>query len=216
LLSDLAPSAEIALRDAWLHDAVTAVLRDNFYGLELDARCAQIAAFNLALAAWRLAGEHVPLPALNLACSGLGIHAAEADWVRLAGEDGFAREEMRRIYSLFKDAPILGSLIDPRRLSATVYSAGADRVIPLIEEALQREQSDDARELAIAAEGVLAAFRILANRFTLVATNVPYLGRGKQDSLLAQYCSEFHAEAIRGSIRRNLKVSASVEQTVGR
>ncbi len=178
-----------------LKDVLAAVLKENLFGLEIDARCSQIAAFNLALAAWRLAGEHFPLPQLNLACSGLGIHASESDWVELAGEDGLAREEMRRLYSLFKDAPTLGSLIDPLRLKATVYSAGADRVLPLIEEALEREQSEETRELAIAAQGVLAAFRILASRFTLVATNVPYLGRGKQDPVLAEYCAEFHADA---------------------
>ena len=178
-----------------LKAALAAVLKENLFGLEIDARCAQIAAFNLALAAWRMAGEHFPLPELNLACSGLGIHASEADWVKLAGEDGLAREEMRRLYSLFKDAPTLGSLIDPLRLKTTVYSAGAERVLPLIEEALAQEQSEETRELAIAAQGVLAAFRILASRFTLVATNVPYLGRGKQDPILAQYCAEFHSDA---------------------
>lgn len=178
-----------------LKDALAAVLKENLYGLEIDARCAQIAAFNLALAAWRMAGEYFPLPELNLACSGLGIHASEADWVKLAGEDGLAREEMRRLYSLFKDAPTLGSLIDPLRLQKTVYSAGAERVLSLVEEALAREESAEARELAIAAQGLLAAFRILASRFTLVVTNVPYLGRGKQDEILKKYCAEFHPDA---------------------
>ena len=179
-----------------LQDAVGSVLRDNLFGLELDARCSQIAAFNLALAAWRLAGMQFTLPVLNLACSGLGIHASEGDWVKLAGEDGPAREEMRRLYSLFKDAPTLGSLIDPLRLQANVYAAGAEQVLPLLEDALKKEQStDEAHELVIAAQGVLAAFRILASRFTLVVTNVPYLGRGKQAPVLAQYCGEFRSDA---------------------
>jgi hypothetical protein len=178
-----------------LKAALAAVLQDNLYGLEIDPRCAQIAAFHLALAAWRIAGEHFPLPKLNLACSGLGIHASESEWVELAGEDGLAREEMRRLYSLFQDAPVLGSLIDPLRLKATVFSAGAERVLPWIEQALAREQSQEKRELAIAAQGVLAAFRILSSRFTLVATNVPYLGRGKQHETLAKYCAEFHSDA---------------------
>lgn len=179
-----------------LRDAIYSVLRDNLFGLELDARCSQISAFNLALAAWRLSGEHFRLPTLNLACSGLGIHAPESDWVKLAGEDGFAREEMRRLYSLFKDAPTLGSLIDPLRLQANVFAAGADRVMPLIEEALKWERdNDETKELMIAAQGVLSAFRILAGHFTLVATNVPYLGRGRQDPVLAQYCGEFHSDA---------------------
>jgi hypothetical protein len=34
-------------------DAVDAVLADNLHGLELDARCVEIAVFALALAAWR-------------------------------------------------------------------------------------------------------------------------------------------------------------------
>ncbi len=178
-----------------LKEALATVLSENLFGLEIDARCAQIAAFNLALAAWRLAGEHFALPPLNLACSGLGIHASEADWISLGGDNAPAREEMRRIYSLVKDAPILGSLIDPLRLRATVYSAGVESVVPLIEAALGQEPSFDVRELAIAAKGVLAAFRILSSSFTLVATNVPYLGRHKQDEVLKAYCEEFHTDA---------------------
>jgi hypothetical protein len=179
-----------------LADATIAALRENLFGLELDLRCSQIAAFNLALTAWRLIGAHCALPPLNLACSGLGINASEADWVKLAGEDGKAREEMKRLYSLFRDAPTLGSLVDPGRLQANVYASGSESVFPLLEEALRNEQaSDETRELAIAAQGVVAAFRVLAGQFTLVATNVPYLGRGKQDSVLATYCEEFHSDA---------------------
>ncbi len=66
--------------------AVTAVIRDNLFGLEIDPRCTQIAAFNLALAAWRRVG-HRPLPAMNLACSGLAPNAREADWLAIAGDN---------------------------------------------------------------------------------------------------------------------------------
>jgi hypothetical protein len=34
--------------------AVDAVLRNNLFGLEIDPRCTQIAAFNLAFTAWRI------------------------------------------------------------------------------------------------------------------------------------------------------------------
>ena len=48
--------------------ACEAVLRDNLFGLELDPRCTQIAAFALALAAWKYpdAGGYRPLPTLDL------------------------------------------------------------------------------------------------------------------------------------------------------
>ena len=59
----------------------------------------------------------------------------------LAGDDGLAAEGMRRLYSLFKDAPTLGSLIDPLRLRANVFAAGTETVLPLLEEALKNESS---------------------------------------------------------------------------
>ena len=71
-----------------VEEAIRLVLRDNLFGLEIDPRCTQIAAFNLALAAWRLVGEPMDLPPLNIACTGL---AAELDRGRMAGACGGGR-----------------------------------------------------------------------------------------------------------------------------
>src|SRR5205085_7595024 len=49
-----------------------AVIRDNLFGLELDARCTQIAAFAVALSAWK-SGGYRELPQPNIACSGIRI-----------------------------------------------------------------------------------------------------------------------------------------------
>ena len=76
-------------------EAVERVIRDNLFGLELDPRCTQIAAFNLALAAWRRVG-HCKLPAMNLACSGLAPNTRESDWVAIAGSDSKLRNEIGR------------------------------------------------------------------------------------------------------------------------
>jgi len=175
--------------------AVDAVLRDNLFGLELDNRCTQIAAFNLALAAWRMVGYR-PLPPLNIACSGLGINAKEEDWLKLAGMDDPVRETMRTLYHLFKQAPVLGSLIDPRRIGGNLFAAQFEHVRPVLEKALAAEQVDDSTaELAVVAQGLIHAARILADEFTLVTTNVPYLGRSKQDDTLREYSERFHPEA---------------------
>ena len=64
-------------------DAVHEVLHDNLFGLEIDPRCTQIAAFNLALAAWRMVG-HRQLPQLQLACSGLSLGVSKDEWSQLA------------------------------------------------------------------------------------------------------------------------------------
>ena len=175
--------------------AVDAVLRDNLFGLEFDNRCTQIAAFNLAFAAWRMVGYHRP-PQLNIACSGLGINAKEEDWLKLAAKDERVRETMRRLYHLFEQAPVLGSLIDPKRVGGTLFVAEFEKVRSLLEKALAAERSDEtASELAVTAQGLLHAARILADEFTLVSTNVPYLGLPDQDEDLKEYTHRFHTAA---------------------
>jgi len=175
--------------------AVRAVLRDNLFGLELDPRCTQIAAFNLALAAWRMAG-HQALPALHLACSGLGVNAKEAEWLALAGDDQKLRAGMERLYRLFKDAPVLGSLINPRVVEGDLLEAAFHELQPLLEKALAQEAKDDtAHEMVVTARGLAKAAEILAGQFTLVATNVPFLGRGKQVDVLQNFCDDNHREA---------------------
>ncbi len=178
-------------------DAVYAVLRDNLAGLELDQRCTQIAAFNLALAAWRMVGYR-PLPRLDLACSGVGINAREEDWLKLCGTDTRLRGAMQQLFSLFSDAPTLGSLIDPRRIGGDLFASEFIEVQPLLERALSNEKvkvEDASYELAVAAQGLVQAARLLARQFTLVATNVPYLARGKQGKLLRDYCERAHPRA---------------------
>ena len=172
-----------------------AVIRDNLFGLEIDPRCTQIGAFNLALAAWRRVG-HCTLPAMNLACSGLAPNAKKEDWLKLAAETPSLRFAMGALYDLFEKAPFLGSLIDPRRDKAVSFSASLEKLQPLLEKALAQETNDDtAHEMAVTARGLAKAAEILAGQFTLIATNVPYLGRGKQDETLMDYCERVHPDA---------------------
>jgi hypothetical protein len=188
--------------------AVAAVLRDNLFGLELDERCTQIAAFNLALAAWKLAGWHV-LPPLHLACSGLSIGATKEEWLQLAdraaarlaaarGEpDSDAanlsqhlRYGMEHLHDLFRQAPVLGSLINPRGIEDEGLLSRWEELRPLVEEALAPEESaPEAPEMAVTARGLAKAAEILSGRFTMVTTNVPYLGLNKQNDFLKRHCA---------------------------
>ena len=173
--------------------AVAAVIRDNLFGLEIDPRCTQIGAFNLALAAWRRVGL-CTLPAMNLACSGLAPNAKKEDWLKLAGDNDRLQRGMERLYRLFKDAPVLGSLINPRAAGGDLLEADFHELQPLLEKALAQETKDDtAHEMAVTACGLVKAAEILAGQFTLVVTNVPYLGSGKQDDTLKNYCERIHS-----------------------
>ena len=174
---------------------IHAILKDQIHGLELDQRCCQIGAFNLALTAWKLGGFQ-QLPVINVACCGLSPAAQLKDWVALAGDDQNLQRGMERLHALFRNSPVLGSLINPRSGSEDLLVAAFNELQPLLEKALALEANDDtAYEMAVTARGLAKAAEILARQFTLVATNVPYLGRGKQDEVLQDYCARVHPEA---------------------
>ena len=133
--------AEESLDEA---EAVAAVIRDNLFGLEIDPRCTQIAAFNLALAAWRRVG-YCTLPEMNLACSGLAPNTTDADWMALAGDDEKLQNGMERLYRLFQDAPVLGSLINPRAAESNLLDAAFHELQPLLEKALEEDSKSQIR-----------------------------------------------------------------------
>jgi hypothetical protein len=175
-----------------LTNAICGVLADNLFGLELDARCSQIAAFNLALTAWRMIGRPFQLPAMNLACSGLGINASQESWIALAAQKGLAHDIMSELYTTFQKAPTLGSLIDPSQLRNGLFAADFEKTWSLILKAISKERPDeDENELAVAAKGLLLSAKILTSKYTLVATNVPYLVKAKQGNELRSYCESY-------------------------
>lgn len=197
--------------DLSLEEGARAVLRDNLFGLELDPRCTQIAAFHLALAAWRLVGSAIELPPLAIACSGLGPNATKEEWSSLAEETlatwqdatedakERARNGLEQLYESFELAPELGSLIDPAGDAAGVFTATADKVLSLLEAALEAEQGEvESHERAVAAAGMARAAQILVGPeggYTLVVTNVPYLGRGSQSELLREFALEHYSDS---------------------
>lgn len=179
--------------------AVRAVLADNLHMLEIDPRCCQIAAFNLLLAAWKRMGYRSDLPVPNIACTGIAVQGQLEDWHKLAGDDQRLRDALTRLYRLFLDAPTLGSLINPTAATdeGTLFAVDYVDVAPLLEQALARERSHDpvAAVTGSAAQGILAAARLLARRYQLVITNVPYLARGKQSETLRDFSDSQYAAA---------------------
>lgn len=153
-----------------VRDAVLAVLSDNLYGVELDARCVEIAAFALALAAWTYPDEHGealgfgPLPPLNVACSGRapkGIRQAE----------------------VLSQASLLGSFspigLDATAISASMGVAG--------ESGSGDARSEDEVEQAVAAQGFAQAIGLLRQHYDFVLTNPPFLGRGRMCDALREF-----------------------------
>jgi hypothetical protein len=170
--------------------ALAAPRPDNLFGLEIDARCVQIAAFSLALAAWNAGGYRRPL-GLNIACSGIAVTGQLEDWTSLAGNDQYLRQTLERSHALFRQAPELGSLIDPSPVPVRdrIFTPELGRLAPVLHRALGTESIDDpaAAVLGETLAGVARAADLLSRRFTLVATNIPYLVTRKQTQTLRDF-----------------------------
>ncbi|MGN5517908.1 N-6 DNA methylase [Halopseudomonas sp. Lyrl_26] len=184
--------------------AIDKVLSENLHGLELDQRCVELAAFAVALEAWRYpdAGGYRTLPELHLACSGLSIAAARDEWKELSRKAGKQNLTIALdwMYQTFQDAPVLGSLINPRRSKAAQIAQWSE-LQQLLGEALTQDQANQQNradseisaitnrlEAGIVAQGLAKAAELLAGQYTWVITNVPYLARGKQHDTLKNYC----------------------------
>ncbi len=182
-------------------EATDKVIAENLHGLELDARCTQIAAFNLALTAWKFCGTYKELPEMNLACSGIAPKGKIDDWINLVSkiDDSVqkARLEngMRSLFQLFQLAPELGSLIDPTTIKSDAFTANFEDLLPILEKALKEEANKDIIERGVIAAGMAKAGKLLSNKYTLQITNVPYLSRGKHSKVLADYCSQHYPDS---------------------
>lgn len=177
--------------------AQDAVLCDNLFGLELDARCVQIAMCAVALQAWKAGGGWRPLPVPNIACSGIPVKAPVEEWTKLARGDERLENALARLHVLFRDADTLGSLIDPRSTADTSASGTGQRsmedvdweqIAPLLKRATERETTDPAHAvLGADAAAIARAADLLSRQYTLITTNVPYLHSQFQDEPLRKY-----------------------------
>ena len=188
----------MVLEDMNPSEAVSAVLKENLHGLELDQRCVALAAFALALEAWRYpgAGGYRILPRLHLAWCGQPVHGDRKQWSELAGGDARLETGLTALYDTFQGAPTLGSLINPAgTVSEDLFTAGFDDLESLLMRALSDSTDEDSKERTIAAHGLTVAARLLTDTYHAVITNVPYLGREKHASELRSFLDDFHPSA---------------------
>ncbi|HBC3921010.1 TPA: SAM-dependent DNA methyltransferase [Vibrio parahaemolyticus] len=162
--------------------AVDAVLRDNIHGLELDQRCVELAAFALALEAWRYpnSGGYRILPELQLACSGMSITEAQKEWSKAVEGNIELESTVQIMRETFEHSPELGSLIIPPENLVEQFS-NLNKVL--------NDLSVADRDTYVVAQGLVKAATLLSSKYQWVFTNVPYLALRKESPNLAAYTS---------------------------
>jgi hypothetical protein len=173
-----------ALENLPVKKAIDAVLRENIHGLELDMRCVEIAAFNIAFTAWTFpeAEGYRILPELQVACSGLSVGASKEAWIKIGKKyDVFSLVLVGWLYEYFLNAPVLGSL-----LNLSKYKGGLDwdDVNTTILDALKIQDNPEWHETSVAAQGIAKAAQLLDDRYHWIITNPPFLARNKQNDVL--------------------------------
>jgi hypothetical protein len=100
------------------------------------------------------------------------------------------------LFDIFSQAPLLGSLIDPTG-GDLMSPQRLGRVGPLLDSLVERTRSAEPErsEGVIAARGMADGAAMLSQSYSLLATNVPFLGRGKQDAKLAKFAERAFANA---------------------
>jgi len=169
--------------------AINKVLSENIHGLELDQRCVELAVFTLALEAWRYpgAGGYRELPELQLACSGTSITEAQKEWKDLARGDKKLQGAIKWMQETFKDAPTLGSLIDP----INAHNENAALPWEVLQQAMV-DKSDASIESKAIAKGLDISASLLSSKYHFVVTNVPYLAIRKQSALLSKFIDKHY------------------------
>ena len=156
-------------------DACDAVLRENLFGLELDPRCTQIAAFALALAAWKYPGAdgqplgYRPLPPLNIACSGQGVVGSKEEWAKFArtATAGSARGWSGST-TCSRRPRTSARCIDPRTVTEDLFALGFDTLRGTVERALKKIEARDDPDraaLGVAAQGIALAASLMSREF---------------------------------------------------
>lgn len=180
-------------------EATDKVITENLHGLELDARCTQIAAFNLALTGWKFCGHYKELPEMNLACSGIAPKGKKEDWIKLVANEKNPETKqklengMSMLYDHFQLAPELGSLLDPTTIKADAFTASFEELQPVLNQALGNElRNDEQKERGVIAAGIAKAGGLLSNKYQWVVTNVPYLGKNLISDKLLDYLDIYY------------------------
>ncbi|WP_278403870.1 Eco57I restriction-modification methylase domain-containing protein [Pseudoalteromonas ruthenica] len=170
--------------------AIDKVIAENVHGLELDLRCVELAAFALALEAWRYpnSGGYRQLPELQLACSGVSIVEAQKEWKDIAKDNEELQNAVKWMQKTFKYAPSLGSLIKP-----TNTSLDSERNIW---DYLKGEKDNLtlSKETQIIAQSLIKSAELLCQKYEWVTTNVPFKETKQLDFKIQSFIEKYYPE----------------------
>lgn len=164
-------------------DAANSIVKNNLYGLDIDERAAQLSYFSVMMKARqydrRFFSRNV-VPNVKSICESNTISRTEID--SFAGQSSEVGENLDLLIEQMKDAKVYGSIIEFQNIN-----------IKCLEERIEELKTDSSLITAIALmdiEPLVSVAKILSKKYTIVATNPPYLNR--MDDTLKTYVNSHY------------------------
>ena len=188
------------------------IIEHNLYGVDLDMRACQLAAFNLYLKGRTRAeaegADGFEMPEVGIVCADASI--AEIDGVdavfdEVAGDDEQIADALKRILDAFEEVHGLGSLLDVRGTLGDLFEDDADiggtqlklgddpreshtlgQVLRSLREAVEEQREGDSF-LAQDLRSFIRLLDILAQDYDVALMNPPYGSDNRMPSTVTEY-----------------------------
>ncbi|ASS85705.1 restriction endonuclease [Geobacillus lituanicus] len=168
------------------------ILEKNLYGIDIDDRAAQLAAFALMMKArekTKKVFRHPPV--LNVISIQESNDILIDQAAELIGENETEVAEIKRLLQTFIDAKNYGSILQPEKVDFDKYLQKIEQLQQSGEHTLETfevyEQLDKIKELVIQA-------KLLASQYDVVVTNPPYMGAKGMNTDLSNYLKKHYQD----------------------
>ncbi|WP_202904584.1 BREX-5 system adenine-specific DNA-methyltransferase PglX [Haloarcula rubripromontorii] len=191
------------------------ILQHNLYGVDLDMRACQLAAFNLYLKGRTRAeaegADGFDMPEVGIVCADASIaeiDGVEAVFDEVAGDDPEVQQALERILDAFEEVHGLGSLLDVRGTLGDLFEDDADiggtqltlgddpreshtlgQVLHSLREAVEEHRESDSF-LAQDLRSFVRLLDILAQDYDVALMNPPYGAHGRMPDIVQEYVEE--------------------------
>ena len=164
-------------------DAVSAIVENNLYGLDIDDRAAQLAYFALMMKACEHDRRFLRRGVQPHVCAITEWSGSQTD------EPAWSDAERRAAHMLretFRDAKEFGSILSiPKPLADALNELGEN---PFAGEATLGVDTENLRKLA-------AQAKIMARKYDVVVTNPPYMGSSGMSAKLAEFVKKQYPDS---------------------
>jgi hypothetical protein len=188
------------------------ILRHNLYGVDLDMRACQLAAFNLYLKGRTRAeaegADEFNMPEVGIVCADAkvaDVDGVEAVFDEVAGDNPKVEDALRRILDAFEEVHGLGSLLDVRGTLGDVFEDDSDaegvqlslgddptenhtlgQVLHSLREAVDEHRDSDSF-LAQDLRSFVRLLDILAQDYDVALMNPPYGSKNRMPNIVRDY-----------------------------